>query len=108
LSRYAEAEIIRRALNCVQSIFGRQCDVRAELEAAWCHNWQKDPFARGAYSYVTVEGSEARKTIAEPLENALFFAGEATDVEGEAGTVAGALQSGRRAARDVIASNALR
>jgi hypothetical protein len=32
----------------------------------------------------------------------LFFAGEAADTEGEAGTVAGALQSGIRAAREVL------
>jgi monoamine oxidase len=34
----------------------------------------------------------------------LFFAGEAADVEGDAGTVGGALQSGVRAAREVLAS----
>jgi hypothetical protein len=36
------------------------------------------------------------------VQDTLFFAGEATDVEGEAGTVAGALQSGTRAGREVI------
>jgi monoamine oxidase len=39
--------------------------------------------------------------LAEPLEGTLFFAGEATDTEGEAATVTGALQSGARAAREV-------
>ena len=32
----------------------------------------------------------------------MYFAGEAADMEGEAGTVAGALQSGFRAAREII------
>jgi len=36
----------------------------------------------------------------------LFFAGEATDEEG--GTVAGALQSGVRAARELLAAEARR
>jgi monoamine oxidase len=35
------------------------------------------------------------------LDDTLFFAGEATDTEGEAATVTGALQSGTRAAREV-------
>jgi monoamine oxidase len=41
--------------------------------------------------------------LAGPLEDTLFFAGEATDTEDEAATVTGALQSGERAAREVTA-----
>jgi monoamine oxidase len=63
------------------------------------HDWQRDPFARGAYSYLLAGGAGARRMLARPLEGTLFFAGEATDFRGEAGTVAGALQSGRAAAR---------
>ena len=74
----------------------------AELEGAWVHDWQRDPFARGAYSYVVVGGGKARAQLAEPLMGTLFFAGEAADTEGEAGTVAGALQSGMRAAGEVL------
>jgi monoamine oxidase len=43
----------------------------------------------------------ARRQLAAPLQETLFFAGEATDTEGEAATVTGALQSGLRAAREV-------
>ncbi|HET6491911.1 MAG TPA: FAD-dependent oxidoreductase, partial [Burkholderiales bacterium] len=68
----------------------------------YLHDWQHDLFARGAYSYVTVGGDHARETLAANLKDTLYFAGEATDLEGEAGTVAGALQSGRRAAREAM------
>ncbi|MGZ8263054.1 MAG: FAD-dependent oxidoreductase, partial [Burkholderiales bacterium] len=71
-------------------------------EGAWLHDWQRDPYARGAYSYVVVGGDKARAQLAAPLAGTLFFAGEAADAEGEAGTVAGALQSGLRAAREVL------
>jgi hypothetical protein len=40
--------------------------------------------------------------LAEPIKNTLFFAGEATDAEGEQGTVQGALASGRRAALQML------
>ncbi|MGH8205032.1 MAG: FAD-dependent oxidoreductase [Steroidobacteraceae bacterium] len=40
--------------------------------------------------------------MARPLRDTLFFAGEAVDAGGEAGTVAGALLSGRAAARAVL------
>ena len=65
----------------------------------WTHDWQRDPFARGAYSYALVGGSEAPARLARPVERTLFFAGEAYDAEGANGTVHGALESGRRTAR---------
>ncbi len=37
-----------------------------------------------------------------PLEQTLFFAGEATDYTGHNGTVHGAIRSGRRAAKELI------
>ena len=42
-----------------------------------------------------------REELATPLDDTIFFAGEATDSE-EAGTVAGALRSGIRAARQAM------
>jgi monoamine oxidase len=98
----AAEDIVRKALASLESLFGREIDIAAELRAWYYHDWQQDPFARGAYSYVTVGGSDARAALGEPLEDTLFFAGEATDEEG--GTVAGALQSGVRAARELLAA----
>lgn len=95
-------QVIRHAVASLASIFGDAADIRARLEAAWLHDWQKDPFARGAYSYVTVGGHGARRALADPLRDTLYFAGEATDYEGEHGTVAGALRSGTRAARQLV------
>jgi monoamine oxidase len=72
------------------------------LEEFYTHNWQKDPFAAGAYSYIPVGGSEAQAQLARPLEDTLFFAGEATNTEGHHGTVHGAIASGLRAAREIL------
>ncbi|MDB5901698.1 MAG: hypothetical protein JWM26_576 [Betaproteobacteria bacterium] len=98
------SRIVTAALDSLRALFGARVDVEALFESAWVHDWQSDPYARGAYSYVTVGGDEARKALAQPLLDTLFFAGEAADCEGEAGTVAGALQSGARAAREVLAA----
>jgi monoamine oxidase len=67
------------------------------------HDWIHDPFARGAYSYVIAGGGDARVELATPIENRLYFAGEATMNDGEGGTVNGALVSGERAAREILA-----
>ena len=43
--------------------------------------------------------ADAGKILASPIAGTLFFAGEATDTEGRAATVHGAIGSGRRAAQ---------
>jgi monoamine oxidase len=71
--------------------------------AAHFHDWHADPFFRGAYSYVPAGKLAARKTLAETVADTLYFAGEATDLEGHSATVHGAIATGIRAARHVIA-----
>ena len=68
------------------------------------HDWGRDPFARGAYSYVAVGGGNARAALAMPVDGTLFFAGEATSNDGQGGTVNGALETGERAAREAATS----
>ena len=65
------------------------------------HNWQADPFARGAYSYTGVGGMNAAKILATPTAQTVFIAGEAS-AAGRNGTVDGAIASGLRAARQVL------
>ncbi|OGA05698.1 MAG: hypothetical protein A2W68_11505 [Betaproteobacteria bacterium RIFCSPLOWO2_02_64_14] len=106
LTGAAIPHLIECAVRSLASVFGGRVNVGNELKGSWLHDWQQDPFARGAYSHVLVGGNDARRALAAPLEDTLFFAGEATDFSGEHGTVAGALQSGARAAREVLAVSA--
>jgi monoamine oxidase len=69
---------------------------------AWLHDWTADPFARGAYSYALVGGQSAARALAQPVQGTLVFAGEATDANGENGTVHGAIDSGYRAASRLL------
>jgi monoamine oxidase len=73
------------------------------LAATFTYDWQADPFSRGAYSYAAVGGAEAHASLARPVAQTLFFAGEATSGD-QTGTVAGAIDSGNRAAREVLSS----
>jgi monoamine oxidase len=95
--------IFSSACETLRELFGmREQEIEDLAESAAFHDWQTDPFSRGAYSYVKAGGDSAQADLAEPLENKLFFAGEATDVSGHHGTVHGAIASGRRAARDIL------
>src|SRR5581483_2223892 len=76
--------------------------IEAEFEACYVHDWQADPFSRGAYSYAAVGGENAANELSLPVEGTLFFAGEATDYTGHNGTVHGAIRSGRRAAKEMM------
>ena len=97
LTGLPKKRLIQVALGSVRAALGRI----PPLQSALVQDWQADPYSRGGYSYVLVGGQGAREALRKPLEKTLFFAGEATDAE-EAGTVAGALRSGERAAREVL------
>ena len=98
LTGSSEKKLLAQALASLRRVFPDAEEPRAYL----LHDWQADPFARGGYSYVRVGGTGAREELAEPLEDTLFFAGEATDTE-QSGTVGGALASGMRAAQQILA-----
>jgi monoamine oxidase len=80
--------------------------LQESVEGAFHHDWVGDPFARGAYSYAGVGGRRAGAELGAPIEGTLFFAGEATQSDGHNATVHGAIASGERAAREVIAGDA--
>jgi monoamine oxidase len=74
-----------------------------ELVQAWhVVDWATDPFAAGAYSWVPVGALDAQALLATPIDDTLYFAGEAANVEGQSGTVHGALTSGLRAADAIL------
>jgi glycine/D-amino acid oxidase-like deaminating enzyme len=94
------AQWVASALASLGRLLGASADSLAgELESWHAHNWSVDPFTRGAYSYVRVGGLPAQERFGEPIENTLYFAGEATNSDGHCGTVHGAMASGERAAR---------
>ncbi len=74
--------------------------IAEQLLASHSCNWQTEPLSRGAYSYAGVNGAHAPKALAAPVGGTLFFAGEATH-KGMSGTVAAAIASGHRAARQI-------
>lgn len=96
----APARLIERARDGFAALFGDAALARKEFDGGVVHEWDRDRFSRGAYSYVAVGGTNARAALAAPLDDALFFAGEATSTDGQGGTVNGALETGVRAAAE--------
>ena len=93
--------MVDRALDSLARVFRmRRRTLDTLLAAHWTHDWQRDPFSRGAYSYAAVGGRSAHGALGRPVESTLFFAGEATSSD-QTGTVAGAIESGQRAAKEM-------
>jgi monoamine oxidase len=99
------AETAAAALRSLSHITGTSAERLTDLTAAvYFHDWHADPFSRGAYSYVPAGALQARKKLAEPVEDTLFFSGEATELNGHSATVHGAIASGIRAAQQIIST----
>jgi monoamine oxidase len=78
-------------------------DIRKRLHPIAATAWARDPWARGSYSHAKPGEADARHVLAAPVDQRLFFAGEACSVE-DFSTAHGAYRSGVSAAEQVIAA----
>ena len=101
--RQLEVDLVEFALGELDRIFGGRV-ASENFEDAYVADWTTEPFVRGLYSFPLAHTEPRhREALAASLGGKLFFAGEATDLEGHSGTVHGAIESGRRAAEEVTA-----
>lgn len=99
VEQLTDAEQVAQALQILRVMFGAEVP---EPESYVITRWASDPFALGSYTYLRPGGSGAdRETLAAPVDNKLFFAGEATSQE-YLSTVHGAWLSGLRAANEIL------
>ena len=104
LAGLGERAVTELAVAAAGRLFGvRPERLAALLVDAHSHDWGADPLTLGAYSYTAVGGIGASAALARPVARTLFFAGEAATGDGEHGTVHAALESGARAAGEVLA-----
>jgi monoamine oxidase len=78
-------------------------DFAKRIKPIAVHRWGADPFARGAYSFARPGKADERAVLAAPVENRLFFAGEACS-RNDYSTVHGAFLTGVAAADQVLAA----
>jgi monoamine oxidase len=95
LAAEGEAAMTDFALGWLADLFGT--DLRKAVRRTSATQWNKEPWARGAFSAAAPGGQPARRTLMEPVRDRLWFAGEAAH-ERLWGTVGGAWESGERAA----------
>ena len=98
-----EHDLIETGLTSLAGIFGVSPEqLTQELVAAQAINWEKDPFARGAYSYATPGTRAAQAVMADAAGGVILFSGEALYRGPDMGTVEAALASGLETARTIL------
>jgi len=105
LKKFRELDYQARIDLCLQSlasIFGR--DIRflqQQLMRVHIADWPSAPYIKGGYSFDTVESGQARKVLRQPIQETLFFAGEALYEGPSPGTVEAAFTSGKEVAEKI-------
>ena len=100
VERLSDADVRARIFNRLRSARG-DAEIPEPLALRVSH-WASDPWAGGSYSFLGLGASaDDRSTLAAPLANTLFFAGEATHRDDPA-SVHGAWWSGLRAAQEIL------
>lgn len=101
LEAEGEAAFASFAIGQLASLLG--AGIRKRLHPIAATAWARDPYARGSYSHALPGHSDARVALAAPVDERLFFAGEACMVH-DFSTAHGAYRSGIAAAEAVIAA----
>ncbi len=99
----SDEDLLESALDSLSAAFAESTSVlKNKLLAHKIINWTNAQNIYGAYSYETPQSANARKLLTQPLEQTIFFAGEALDYGVMIGTVEAALESGKQAALKII------
>jgi len=101
LEAEGEAAFASFAIGQLASLLGE--GMRKRLHPIAATAWARDPYARGSYSHAMPGHADARRILAAPVDERLFFSGEACMVH-DFSTAHGAYRSGVAAAEAVIAA----
>jgi monoamine oxidase len=90
-----EETILQQAVQSLASIYSLTADkIKALITASHVARWQTNPYCLGAYNYSKLFTTDARRLLNAPVQDTVYFAGEAL-YDGESnGTVEAALVSG--------------
>jgi len=101
LEREGEAAMFAFAAGELARLFGN--DIRKRMAPLAATAWKSDPWSRGSYSYALPGHADDRAVLAAPVDDRLFFAGEACS-SNFFSTAHGAWMSGIVAAESALAS----
>jgi len=102
LEGMSDEEIVQQLLSELDELYDGDASQQFDESTTYVMNWGDSEYIRGVKSYPLVSGTGAAEEYAEPINNRLFFAGEATALNGNYGTVQGALESAERVVKELL------
>jgi monoamine oxidase len=99
LAQDGEAAMTSFAVDWLVKLFGS--DLKRAMQKTHATRWMKEPWVLGAFSAAAPGGQWARRALSDPLNDRIWFAGEAVH-ETMWGTVGGAWEAGERAAEGAL------
>lgn len=101
---YTDRQFLNEAISSLSVLFDLdETFIRSEVVHFSVFNWNTNPYSRGAYGFGTVGGTNAINILKEPVEETLFFAGEAIYEGPHSGTVEAALVSANEVVSKILA-----
>jgi len=92
------------AREALRQMYGDEVVSRIRDDKSKVTSWGRNPWTLGSYSSARPGMSKMHEVLAEPVDDLVFFAGEACGPPEFNGSLAAALVSGRKASRQVHAS----
>ena len=102
LAGKTEDEIVQLLLSELDALYDGEASQQFDESSTYVMDWGANPYFKGVKSYPMVSGTGAARQYATPVDNRIFFAGEATALNGNYGTVQGALESAERVVKEVL------
>ncbi len=102
MSSEKEGSLLQLALGSLASLFQMKgAELKSQLSHYKIIRWEKQPYILGGYSYNTIYSEKAIEVLTQPVEDTIFFAGEALYTGEFQGTVEAALQTGLEVAKKI-------
>jgi monoamine oxidase len=99
----SDAFFLDKAMESLSVIFSLPVEeLRSNLMGSRVFNWKNEPWSRGAYSYGRAGYKNARTLIGEPVDQLIYFAGEACYEGPYPGTVEAAVVSGLEISKRIL------
>ena len=97
--------LVEKAVYALASIFNKRPEkIREDVKASKVFNWINDPSFLGGYSYATPSTAEALEILNNPVNNTLYFAGEAYHTGEHPGTVEAAIENALQQAGKILSA----
>jgi monoamine oxidase len=103
LTDHPESFFLDKAMETLSGIFSIYPEeIKSNLTGFRIFNWKNDPWTKGAYSYALPGYKLAKEIYRKPIDNRIYFSGEAGYDGPHPGTVEAAVVSGLETARKLL------